>query len=62
MQRSTRQAINAFCFLALLTFNALAEGTGGINAPSKIDKPYLVLVSLDGLTSDELEAGFAGLE
>ena len=41
--------------LALLLFGnalTLAQGSGGINAPGHRDKPYLVLVSIDGFRWD----------
>jgi predicted AlkP superfamily pyrophosphatase or phosphodiesterase len=40
--------------LLLLFFSssALAQGSGGINAPEQRDKPYLVLISLDGFRWD----------
>ncbi len=38
--------------LLFLSSIALAQGAGGINAPAQRDKPYLVLVSLDGFRWD----------
>lgn len=32
--------------------NAEANGTGGINAPDQQDKPYLILISIDGFRRD----------
>ena len=31
------------------------DGTGGVNAPETLDKPYLVLVSFDGFRHDYLD-------
>ena len=42
-----------FVWLLLLVASAaLAQGSGGINLPEHRDKPYLVLVSLDGFRWD----------
>ena len=30
------------------------EGTGGVNAPETLDKPYLILISFDGVRHDDL--------
>lgn len=40
--------VYALAALALGCADATAAGTGGVNAPGQVDKPYLVLVSLDG--------------
>lgn len=40
-------------FLLLIAWSAaLAAGSGGINAPDQHDKPYLILVSIDGFRWD----------
>ena len=43
-----------FCFVAACSIPAIADvnGTGGINAPDQQDKPYLILISLDGFRWD----------
>jgi predicted AlkP superfamily pyrophosphatase or phosphodiesterase len=38
--------------LLFLTGTALAAGSGGINAPEHRDKPYLILISIDGFRWD----------
>ena len=42
------------CSLAAFSIPAIADsiGTGGINAPEQRDKPYLILISLDGFRWD----------
>jgi len=40
------------CLLLLAGSAALAAGSGGVNAPAQRDKPYLVLVSIDGFRWD----------
>jgi predicted AlkP superfamily pyrophosphatase or phosphodiesterase len=43
--------VGFLCALALVA----QSGTGGLNAPEQQDKPYLVLVSLDGFRADYLD-------
>ena len=38
-----------------VTWTAAQPGTGGINRPQHLDKPYVVLVSLDGFRPDYLD-------
>jgi predicted AlkP superfamily pyrophosphatase or phosphodiesterase len=38
--------------LLLVTTSALAQGSGGVNAPEQRDKPYLILISIDGFRWD----------
>lgn len=38
--------------LLFLSSTALAQGSGGINGPEQRDKPYLILISLDGFRWD----------
>ena len=48
----------ALCALFALTgqvFSASQSSTGGINAPEQREKPYVVLVSLDGFRADYLD-------
>lgn len=35
--------------------NLGAQGTGGVNAPAQVNKPYVVLVSFDGMRPDYLQ-------
>lgn len=42
----------ALTLIALLTQSAVGAGSGGVNAPSQIDKPTLILVSIDGFRWD----------
>ena len=43
---------NLILLFLLACVNALAQGSGGINAPEHHDKPYLVLISIDGFRWD----------
>ncbi len=48
----------ALCALFALTvqvFSASQSSTGGINAPEQREKPYVILVSLDGFRADYLD-------
>jgi len=41
------------CFLALISgTTAEATGSGGVNAPEQLGKPYLILISMDGFRRD----------
>ena len=40
------------CLLLVPAALVLAQGSGGINAPSQRDKPYVILVSIDGFRWD----------
>lgn len=42
----------ATLFLVLVVSSATAQGSGGFNAPEHRDKPYVILVSLDGFRWD----------
>lgn len=44
------------CLLLLISGTAGAAGSGGINAPDQRDKPYLVLISIDGFRWDYQDA------
>jgi len=41
--------------LMFVASTAVAQGSGGINAPEHRDKPYLILISLDGFRWDYLD-------
>jgi predicted AlkP superfamily pyrophosphatase or phosphodiesterase len=41
-----------FCLLFFICSTAIAAGSGGTNAPDQRDKPYLILVSIDGFRWD----------
>jgi predicted AlkP superfamily pyrophosphatase or phosphodiesterase len=44
--------LKKWLLLLLVASAAFADGSGGINAPGQRDKPYLVLVSIDGFRWD----------
>jgi predicted AlkP superfamily pyrophosphatase or phosphodiesterase len=46
------QYLAATLFLLAAAGAALAAGSGGVNAPEQRDKPYLILVSIDGFRWD----------
>ena len=55
-QCAVRGALCGALFLLLCTLALPAQsGTGGINAPQHRNKPYLILVSLDGFRADYLD-------
>lgn len=41
--------------LICLAANASAQGTGGVNAPAQQDKPYVILISFDGMRAEYLQ-------
>jgi predicted AlkP superfamily pyrophosphatase or phosphodiesterase len=61
----SRLQIALFTGLVVLLFSAcdtqpqaiekFPQGTGGINAPHQVDKPYLILVSIDGFRWDYMD-------
>ena len=46
---------SVFVFLCALALAGAQAGTGGVNAPEQREKPYLILVSLDGFRADYLD-------
>ena len=44
-----------FVFLCALALAGAQAGSGGVNAPEQREKPYLILVSLDGFRADYLD-------
>ena len=41
-----------FVLLTFVAAVASAAGSGGVNAPEQVDKPYLILISIDGFGAD----------
>ena len=46
---------SVFVFLCGLALAGAQAGTGGVNTPEQREKPYLILVSLDGFRADYLD-------
>ncbi len=46
-----------FCLFLFVSTAAYAAGSGGVNAPDQRDKPYLILVSIDGFRWDYPDPG-----
>ena len=46
---------SVFVFLCALALAGAQAGTGGVNTPEQREKPYLILVSLDGFRADYLD-------
>jgi len=44
-----------FVGVVACAMNLGAQGTGGVNAPAQVNKPYVVLISFDGMRPDYLQ-------